>query len=334
MLSVCFPEKSVVTFWHPIITQPLPLKASVQLSTLPVQHMIPTHEKHQLEAASCQSGLQCTRIMGHSTKLQAYRIILLFLVLYNKHLMAVNINVTSGNPVTISFQFNSTICIKGIKYANLNKNGTKIDQWPNTGRPWRVDVTHCTAEVYITSATATDAGTYLVSLFPNNSSGRYEESETKELMVLSAVTGSPTTSRVIEADISEGSPPPLSAYINVICALLLTVVVLVILLLFWLYFTRRRSLDKTSQGNSNTKVTYTSPSPGSVYSVEYGVLDFQSRPVSQEGIQNSGPGPESRDGVVYSTITFVPLAHQGEAHVRCEHGGGAADGEQTLRWCP
>ncbi|XP_048845513.1 uncharacterized protein LOC125716803 isoform X2 [Brienomyrus brachyistius] len=268
--------------------------------------------------------------MGHSTKPQVYRLILLFLVFYNEHLMAVNINVTAGNPVTISFKFNSSICIKGIKYANLNKDGIKIDEWPNTQRHWQVNKTHCTATVSITNATATDAGIYYVSLFPSNSSGRYEESAKETLTVLSAVTGSPATSHVTEAGTSEGSSPTLSAYIKVICAFLITTVVLIILLLSWVFLSRRRSLGKKSQGSSNAKVTYTLPSPASVYSVEYGVLDFPSRPVSQEGIQNSGPAPESRDGVVYSTITFVPLAHQGEAHVQC----GAMDREQTPSWCP
>ncbi|XP_048845514.1 uncharacterized protein LOC125716803 isoform X3 [Brienomyrus brachyistius] len=152
--------------------------------------------------------------MGHSTKPQVYRLILLFLVFYNEHLMAVNINVTAGNPVTISFKFNSSICIKGIKYANLNKDGIKIDEWPNTQR-------HC------------------------NSSGRYEESAKETLTVLSAVTGSPATSHVTEAGTSEGSSPTLSAYIKVICAFLITTVVLIILLLSWVFLSRRRSLEVT-----------------------------------------------------------------------------------------
>lgn len=103
--------------------------------------------------------------------------------------MAEKINVTSGNPVTFSFPFNTTVCIKGIKYANLIKDGQKIDEWPSTKRLWRVNVTHCTAKVSITNAIATDAGLYHVSLFPNISSGRYDESAEHELMVLSAVTG-------------------------------------------------------------------------------------------------------------------------------------------------
>ncbi|XP_048845512.1 uncharacterized protein LOC125716803 isoform X1 [Brienomyrus brachyistius] len=183
--------------------------------------------------------------MGHSTKPQVYRLILLFLVFYNEHLMAVNINVTAGNPVTISFKFNSSICIKGIKYANLNKDGIKIDEWPNTQRHWQVNKTHCTATVSITNATATDAGIYYVSLFPSNSSGRYEESAKETLTVLSAVTGSPATSHVTEAGTSEGSSPTLSAYIKVICAFLITTVVLIILLLSWVFLSRRRSLEVT-----------------------------------------------------------------------------------------
>ncbi|KAG7456926.1 hypothetical protein MATL_G00241090 [Megalops atlanticus] len=255
--------------------------------------------------------------MGHSAKRLISLPLLLVLLTFTEHIQAEEterIKRIKGTEVRIQFKFNQKINDSTtVKFTNLYMNGSKIDVANSNGTDRRrnFSMTAYMPVLKITNLSETDVGVYHASLFLSDRAMSVIESK-KVLLIIQwgdNITESPPTYNHTRTVTSETPPPGTPLYVHIISVLVVTIVVLSTVLLWWLYLTNNKSPDCQLPQGPCTKCQVTGEPPSSlpVSTIEYGVLDFHSRPGEREADRRSASEePPPRDSVEYSTITFFP----------------------------
>ncbi|XP_018586611.1 uncharacterized protein LOC108921586 [Scleropages formosus] len=264
--------------------------------------------------ASKGRAAACQRVAGHGVSQPSSLLLLVLIFLYHEPLLAKEVKGVAGENVTILFSFNGSFDGTLLKYANLYKDGNKSAEWRAASSPapsshLSLNVTSGKVALVIHGVTEGDSGTYYVALFHDRSNADVTESFKVLLTVHLAATD---LTPVNCTETSAGSSQSIT-YVYVICGL--GAAVLSVALVSWFYLTNERSSanQPTQRSAENSQVTSKDPSHLPGYSIEYGVLEFQSRPSGQDGDWSRGSRLDLRDNVEYSVITFQQRNHQGAA---------------------
>ncbi|KAL4608183.1 hypothetical protein GN956_G25200 [Arapaima gigas] len=258
------------------------------------------------QAAACSPpALRRKRLRVHGVTPPSSLLTLCVVLLCSDHLVAIEVNGTVGDSLIIQFSFKGSVNHTLLKYANLYKNGNKTAEWWAASRSdfsyhLSFNVTPSQVVLVIRDLTEADSGSYYVAVFYNHSSAEFTESLPVLLSVHPAVTDEPF---IGGTEAPPGSSHSVTVVLVVCC---LGVAVILVALLSWFCLTTAGgSANQPSQGSpSNSQVTYKEPSHAASHSIEYGVLDFQSRSSGEDGGQDRGSRPGIQDSVEYSIITF------------------------------
>ncbi|XP_014005316.1 uncharacterized protein [Salmo salar] len=247
-------------------------------------------------------------------------LLVVLIVLFNGHNWADKVVGIIGHEITIPFSFHNMSKASGNVQIGLYKNSKKISECNN-------DVHSCcsqshlcfsgkkVASFFIRNLTSVDNGTYWITLFQTSRDPPMLQSNEVTLILQSDgnTTESPScTSNAEDDDISDSGKAN-NVYVLIIFAVLgVSIIALLIGLLGWFCWTYNRSPEGDQQENLKAKQqgSREASTSMSVYSVEYGVLDFNRRPSGEEGNRH---GREREGGVVrsaetveYAAITFPP----------------------------
>ncbi|XP_017537378.1 uncharacterized protein LOC108410688 [Pygocentrus nattereri] len=232
-----------------------------------------------------------------------------------------HVNGTVGENLNLTFEFSHGDSISAEQKFNVYRNEMKIGHFPNTvnlcnssavGPKQNLCVTKPPARkttLLFTNLTVNDSGVYHLTVFAENQIQLIISSTRVNLTVhpgLSVTTVSAPTSSTNNNSSSIKSQPEMISRYLIFSTLVFTPVLLLAGLLVWFCRTYRRKSDDTPDLNAHAAQQGTCPvstSMPSVSCVEYGVLDFQSRPNRPERHSN----PEAADGgVEYAAIMFPP----------------------------
>ncbi|XP_029489428.1 uncharacterized protein LOC115109023 [Oncorhynchus nerka] len=247
-------------------------------------------------------------------------LLVVLIVLFNGHNWAEKMVGIMGHGITIRFSLQNMSKASSNRSISLYKNYEKIAECNHVVHSCCLQSHLCFSEnkeafFFIQNLTSVDNGTYWIMLFQINRDPPMLKSNEVSLILQSNgnTAESPSfTSNAADDDISDSGNAN-NVYVLIIFAVLgVTIVALLIGLLGWFCWTYKRSTERDQQENLKAKQQGSGEASTSmsVYSVEYGVLDFNSRPNGEEanrhGREREGGVVRSAEPVEYAAITFPP----------------------------
>ncbi|XP_055796894.1 uncharacterized protein LOC129867482 [Salvelinus fontinalis] len=245
-------------------------------------------------------------------------LLVVLIVLFNGHNWADKVVGIIGHDITIRFSFQNTFKASGNRSISLYKNSVKIGECNHDVHSCCSQSHLCISEnkeffFFIQNLTSVDNGTYWITLFQINRDPPMLKSNEVSLILQSDGNTTESPSRTSNDDDISDSGNANNVYVLIIFAVLgVSIIALLIGLLGWFCWTYKRSPEGDQQENLKAKQQGSGEASTSmsVYSVEYGVLDFNSRPNGEEGNthgrEREGGVVRSAETVEYAAITFPP----------------------------
>ncbi|XP_041746938.1 uncharacterized protein LOC121577243 [Coregonus clupeaformis] len=248
-------------------------------------------------------------------------LLVILIVLLNGHSWAKEVVGIIGNGITIDFSFHNMS--KPSAYSiGLYKDSKKISECNHSVHNCCSQSQSCIfenkkASFCIRNLTSVDNGTYWITLFQTNRDPPMLKSNKVSLILQSDgnTTESPSCTPIAAEDETHAFPSGSGRTVPVLiifAVLGVPIIALLMGLLGWFCWTHNRSPEWDQQEDVKAKQQGSGEASTSmsVYAVEYGVLDFNSRPSGGEGNRH---GREREGGVVrpaetveYAAITFPP----------------------------
>ncbi|XP_073793718.1 uncharacterized protein [Danio rerio] len=229
-----------------------------------------------------------------------------------------SLNGTLGENITVRFTFQGCDINSGSSKLILHKNGHKKETCKQT-EPFCStnfvfgDVENSTVTLHIMNLTMEHGGEYHVAMRTTNCNAEKPLIESNKVYIMVTLPGTTTETvptSVHESTLTSQKPETLQqkSFIVFFTASVIIIISLFVGILCWFYRSYPRKQDAENPAVQNNRAKQQGQcgrsSPVVVSCVEYGELDFQSRPQRDDRGKAAESTSNEQDGVEYAAIIF------------------------------